>query len=82
MHPEGLAGLDVKLDGFSHKLPLLARRVFQCIASCQFDAKSFAAVKEALVRKYRNANMQVGRHEGQWRKITPFLRDLDAISLH
>ena len=52
-------GLEIKVDGFSHKLPLLTERVFACLVSASFDANAFANVKEALVRKYRNTNMTV-----------------------
>ncbi len=54
-----MAGLEIKVDGFTHKLPLLTERVFKCLVNALFDANSFANVKEALVRKYRNTNMTV-----------------------
>ena len=66
--------MEIRVDGFSHKLPLLVKRVFSCIAgkaveeggdggaaaAALFTEAAFAREKEALVRKYRNANMQVG----------------------
>ncbi len=69
------AGLEIKVEGFSHKLGLLTRRIFSAVASPRALAaapadgagagagpsgggSSFAVVKEALVRKYRNSNMQ------------------------
>ena len=71
LFPEGLGGIEVRIDGFSHKLPLLVARVFGSLAAAAgaagdkaggglFDAATFAREKEALVRKYRNANMEVG----------------------
>lgn len=32
---EGVAGLEVRLDGFSHKLHVLLERVFGCLAGCE-----------------------------------------------
>lgn len=50
------------MEGFSHKLPLLTQRLFQAMAAAVngFDGSAFAREKEALVRKYKNTNMQVG----------------------
>lgn len=99
MWPEGRSGLEVKVEGFSHKLPLLTRTILQrlaafevalpCIlpethegedfrfcvtltspywlvADCggwlQVPKEHFGHVKEALVRKYGNANLNVDRH--------------------
>lgn len=61
MTPEGLSGLDVKLDGFNDKLATLAARVFGRLAAGPAEAVAFGSVKEALLRQYRNMNMQVGR---------------------
>ena len=47
-HP---AGLDVKVDGFSHKLPLLCEFIFRTLAGLKPDEDSFQRVKEALVRQ-------------------------------
>ena len=33
MAPEGLAGIDIKVDGFSDKLPALTQTLFQSLAS-------------------------------------------------
>eukprot|EP00798_Chlamydomonas_sp_ICE-L_P021126 gene21126-28013_t len=60
--PDGTSGVEIKIDGFSHKLPLLVQRVFSTLVSATFDPTSFANVKEALLRKYRNVNMTVGKH--------------------
>lgn len=51
----------MRVEGFNHKLPLLTQRLFQATATAAkgFDGAAFAREKEALVRKYKNANMQV-----------------------
>ena len=59
--------MEIRIEGFSHKLPLLVERVFGQLTGKSggggtggaFDAASFAREKEALVRKYKNVNMQV-----------------------
>ena len=63
------AGIDVKVDGFSHKLPALVEFIFRALAALPTSAsvESFARVKEALVRQYKNANMDPGRHAGYLR---------------
>lgn len=33
--PEGVAGLEVRVDGFSHRLPELVGRVFAALAACE-----------------------------------------------
>ena len=63
--------MEIRIEGFSHKLPLLAERVFRQLAggrteedgdskTVPFGRASFDREKEALVRRYRNHNMQVG----------------------
>lgn len=29
--PEGVLGVELRVDGFSHKLPLLVQRIFSCL---------------------------------------------------
>jgi len=64
--PEGRAGLGVRLDGFSHRLPSLARTVFGALASLPATIAArpdaFTRVIEGLARKYRNANMKPDGH--------------------
>lgn len=50
---EGGAGIDFKLHGFSHKLPLLAAYVFASLAGLEVQAEAFARVKEQLLRNVR-----------------------------
>ena len=47
---EGGAGIDLKLHGFSHKLPVLAAFLFRCLAGLEVGAEAFARVKEQLLR--------------------------------
>jgi secreted Zn-dependent insulinase-like peptidase len=64
--PEGRAGFEVRLDGFSHRLPALGRAVFAALASLPATIAArpaaFTRVIEGLARKYRNANMKPDRH--------------------
>ncbi len=50
---EGAAGLDLKLHGFSHKLPALARFIATSLAGLGVEPEAFARVKEALLRNVR-----------------------------
>ncbi|GAX76258.1 hypothetical protein CEUSTIGMA_g3702.t1 [Chlamydomonas eustigma] len=59
---DDLAGLEIKVEGFSHKLPVLVTRIFTCLASGQFEEAAFNREKEALERQLRNTNMQVMSH--------------------
>ena len=60
--PEGSAGVEVRVDGFSHKLPALADAAFTALASPSFTDASFARVRETLAREYRNAHVSPDRH--------------------
>eukprot|EP00955_Chlamydomonas_euryale_P103553 365503-Chlamydomonas_euryale.AAC.3 len=55
----GPAGIEIRVEGFSHKLHLLCRRVFEALASGRFTEAAFEREREALLRKYRNTNTQV-----------------------
>eukprot|EP00887_Chlorella_sp_A99_P000580 scaffold17.g580.t1 len=73
---EGRAGLDFKIDGFSHKLPLLVEFIFASLARLgpTLTPDAFARVKEALERSYRNTNMKPLKHANYLRLYA--LRDL------
>ncbi|CAL8470131.1 g9673 [Coccomyxa elongata] len=60
--PEGLCGIEVKVEGFSHRLALLISSIVQQLVSLKADPQSFDRIREALVRKYENANMKPDRH--------------------
>lgn len=62
MWPEGLAGVEIKVDGFSHKLPLLVDYIFQQLVSLKVDPAKFDRVREGLVRRYKNANFKPDKH--------------------
>ena len=62
MWPEGLAGIEIKVDGFSHKLPLLVDYIFQQLVSLKVHADRFERVREGLVRRYKNANFKPDKH--------------------
>jgi secreted Zn-dependent insulinase-like peptidase len=47
---EGGSGVDFKVHGFSHKLPLLAAYIFRSLAGLRATADAFARVKESLLR--------------------------------
>ncbi len=56
-HPRPPAGLDLKVDGFSQKLPLLCRFIFETLAGLAPDEDAFQRVKEALLRQVRAASV-------------------------
>jgi hypothetical protein len=43
--PEGAAGVSLRLDGFSHKLPALAEAVFTTLAGLQVPAQGLHAAR-------------------------------------
>ena len=47
---EGGSGVDFKVHGFSHKLPLLAAYIFRSLAGLRAAPDAFARVKESLLR--------------------------------
>lgn len=59
------AGIDIKIDGFSHKLPLLCRFVFTTLAGLAPDEDAFLRVKEALLRQVRAGGVALGRWSGR-----------------
>ncbi|KAK9862426.1 hypothetical protein WJX84_001898 [Apatococcus fuscideae] len=68
--PEGIHGLELKVEGFSHKLPVLTKTVFEQLANFKVDEEAFVRVKEALVRKYRNVHTKPAVHAEYLRLYT------------
>lgn len=62
MCPEGLAGIEIKVDGFSHKLPLLVNFIFKQLVDLKVDPARFERLREGLLRRYKNANMKPDKH--------------------
>lgn len=62
MWPEGQAGVEIKVDGFSHKLPLLVDFIFQQLVGLKVDPARFDRVREGLLRRYKNANFKPDKH--------------------
>ena len=62
MWPEGLAGIEIKVDGFSHKLPLLVDYIFQQLVTLKVHPDRFERIREGLVRRYKNANFKPDKH--------------------
>ncbi|KAK9915769.1 hypothetical protein WJX75_003936 [Coccomyxa subellipsoidea] len=60
--PEGLSGIELKVEGFSHKLALLTSTIVEQLVSLKADPQSFDRIREGLARKYQNANMKPDRH--------------------
>ena len=52
--PEGFR-INLRVDGFSHKLPVLCDSIFQSIVRFRADPKRFTRVHESLARKMRNS---------------------------
>ncbi|KAK9820983.1 hypothetical protein WJX81_000873 [Elliptochloris bilobata] len=89
--PEGRTGVEVRVEGFSHKLGLLTRTIFERLASlpAQVEPERFGRVREVLVRKYRNANMAPAKHAAYLRlrclkatwPVEAVLAALEALTL-
>ena len=62
MWPEGLAGIEIKVDGFSHKLPLLVDYIFQQLVTLKVQPDRFERLREGLARRYKNANFKPDKH--------------------
>jgi hypothetical protein len=69
------------VDGFSHKLPLLAGLVFRTLAALRFADEDFARVKEALVRAYANSKTKPAKHASylRLRALRQRLWEADAV---
>ncbi|KAL6756038.1 hypothetical protein V8C86DRAFT_3157294 [Haematococcus lacustris] len=55
-------GVELKVEGFSHRQPLLALRLVRCLTAATFPGAAWGNVHEVLCRKYRNSCMQVDKH--------------------
>jgi len=76
--PEGCAGMEVRVEGFSHKLPELSGAAFAALGRLsspsssasagsekrkKFDFESaFGRARESLAREYRNSHVKPERH--------------------
>lgn len=70
--PEGSAGIEVRVEGFSHRLPELSGAAFAALGRLaggsgekgkKFDfASAFGRAREALAREYRNSHVKPERH--------------------
>jgi len=65
------------VEGFSHRLPLLAHRLLSSLAQGGPSRANWDTVHEALVRKYRNMAMEV-RVPWSWHAHTHALARTDA----
>ncbi len=81
LHHEGAAGLDLRLEGFSHKLPRLAALAFAALAALAPGDEAFQRVREALARAYRNANVKPLRHASylRLRALRTRAPEVDAV---
>lgn len=59
---EGKAGLDIKVEGFSHRLPVLVAAVFRAFRELDPSPTTFARVLEALQLQYSNMNLKPHKH--------------------
>lgn len=83
------AGIDVKIEGFNDKLPLLTKLVFQTLATLDFQDEDYVRIHEELVRSYRNALMKPGKHAAYSRLLVlklhlwgmdPLLHELEGMT--
>ena len=69
---EGAVGTSIKVWGFSHKLPVLAVRIFEHLArlpgTLRADPGIFDRVREACVRKYKSHNLKPSA-EATWYRL-------------
>ncbi|GJP46682.1 hypothetical protein CLOM_g5942 [Closterium sp. NIES-68] len=61
--------IEVRITGFSHKLPALAARIFRHISTFQAAADRFSALKEERCRAYRNALLKPLKHSAYLRLL-------------
>ena len=69
--PEG-ARFELKVEGFSHKLPVLSAELFAALAALPqlvTDEPRLARVREALLRRLRNALVKPAKHAGYLRLL-------------
>ena len=45
MWPAGLAGIEIKVDGFSHKLPLLVTFIFQQLVNLKVEPDRYETLR-------------------------------------
>jgi nardilysin len=86
--PEG-ARFELKVDGFSHKLPVLCAELFASLTKLpqlvSSDEARLARVREALLRRLRNALVKPAKHAGYLRllalrqRATPVEAQLAAL---
>lgn len=78
---EGSSGIDIKVDGFSDKLQLMVKLIFQTLADLEIKEGSFNRTKETLIRTYRNANMKPLKQSAflRLRLLKSDLFDLDQV---
>ncbi|KAL6745152.1 hypothetical protein V8C86DRAFT_3124692 [Haematococcus lacustris] len=56
------SSVEVKVERFSHRQPLLALRLVRTLPDANFPGAAWANVHEVLCRKYCNSCMQVDEH--------------------
>ena len=54
--------IDMRVDGFSHKLTLLGKHIFSHLVGSALNRDRFAPVRESLLRALRNSLFSPGRH--------------------
>ncbi|CAI5986657.1 unnamed protein product [Closterium sp. NIES-65] len=61
--------IEIRITGFSHKLPTLAARIFRHISMFRAAADRFSALKEERSRAYRNALLKPLKHSAYLRLL-------------
>ena len=89
---EGKAGLDFKVEGFSHRLHALAVAIFETLRALDPSPTAFARIHEGLRIEYSNMNLKPHKHatylrllglkDGVWgpESILSELQSLDAAA--
>lgn len=78
---EGSSGIDIKVDGFNHRLPLLVKLIFQTLGNLRIEDEKFHRVKESLIRSYKNTHMNPLRQSTflRLRVLKAKFYDLDTV---
>ena len=61
--------MDIKVEGFSQRLPLLAEAVVRALRELAPEAAGWQRVREGLLRDYRNANLKPAKHAAYLRLL-------------
>ncbi|CAG9464481.1 unnamed protein product [Pedinophyceae sp. YPF-701] len=73
-------GLQVKVEGFTHRMPRLVEQIFAALRGLAglVGAGDFERVREDVARKYKNAHLKPGKH-ALWTRLYA-IKPLDIVT--